>query len=819
MKKLPLLSLFIIFNCSLSISKAQTPDIDSLKAVAENQSFSDTTRIYAKGEWAYALRNISLDSLKLLSEQTLLEAENLNYFNGIGMAKKGLGRYWAERGDYGKAVSIYKEALKSFQKAKNEKQEGRTYILLGGVNRNLGNYQQALNYLQKAISISEKINDKSGLANSFNNIGIVHYYWGNYDQAIDYYQQAIEIFKELGKKRGVATAFNNIGIVHVNWGNYGRAIDYYKQSIEIKEELGNKRGVAIALLNLGVVHNNWGNYARAIDYYQQSLEIFKELGHKRGMAIDLSNIGNVHSNWGNYDRAIDYYQQSLEIRKELGDKSGVANTLNNIGETLLEQERYAEALVKFEEALTISHENEVKSEIAQSNYLLGTLYFAQNEHAKALEKFKKALSLHKVLNEKGKIATDYAKMGELHFALGNYNLAIENSQKALEIAEETGQKEDIETASGVLAKCYARQGAYEKAYSYHVLHKQMHDSIFSKESRKKINAIESSFELERKETKIQLQQAELEKKKTEIQQQKTKQYALAGVLLGSLLILGLVILGYIRTKKARRLISKQKDEIQATNQKLNQTNEELNLKNKQLQELIEEQNGMMRVVAHDLKSPLSNIYYSLKMLERGKKELSDKENKYHTIIYKEIEGGLNLIKDLTDIHKAEELQSEMKVEKTEIEEFVYEIIELQREKAEVKEIKIHYNAKLLYPKRNVEQDFLRRIIENLLSNAIKFSPFERNVYVELSDTADNLIISVKDEGPGFSEKDKEKVFKKFQKLSARPTNKEYSSGLGLSIVKALTERLNGTIELISEEGKGALFIVNIPGKPSVDRQE
>ena len=76
-----------------------------------------------------------------------------------------------------------------------------------------------------------------------------------------------------------------------------------------------------------------------------------------------------------------------------------------------------------------------------------------------------------------------------------------------------------------------------------------------------------------------------------------------------------------------------------------------------------------------------------------------------------------------------------------------------------------------------------------------------------------MTIAVKDQGPGFSDKDKSYLFQKFKKLSARPTAGESSNGLGLAIVKTLVDRLKGRIDLVSEQGRGSQFIVNLPVKP------
>ena len=75
------------------------------------------------------------------------------------------------------------------------------------------------------------------------------------------------------------------------------------------------------------------------------------------------------------------------------------------------------------------------------------------------------------------------------------------------------------------------------------------------------------------------------------------------------------------------------------------------------------------------------------------------------------------------------------------------------------------------------------------------------------------LFEVTDEGPGIRVEERHKLFRKFQKLSARPTNGESSSGLGLSIVKDLIDLLKGSIEVISEEGAGSTFAVRIPNNP------
>jgi signal transduction histidine kinase len=122
-----------------------------------------------------------------------------------------------------------------------------------------------------------------------------------------------------------------------------------------------------------------------------------------------------------------------------------------------------------------------------------------------------------------------------------------------------------------------------------------------------------------------------------------------------------------------------------------------------------------------------------------------------------------------------------------------------------KKINVYVEAEELYA--HVDPDYTVQIFENLISNAIKFSPPEKIVKVKLVKSNGKARAEIIDEGPGLTKDDMKKVFGKFQRLSARPTGGEHSTGLGLSIVKKYVEAMNGKVWCESEYGKGANFIV------------
>lgn len=110
-----------------------------------------------------------------------------------------------------------------------------------------------------------------------------------------------------------------------------------------------------------------------------------------------------------------------------------------------------------------------------------------------------------------------------------------------------------------------------------------------------------------------------------------------------------------------------------------------------------------------------------------------------------------------------------------------------------------------------DEEALARVLDNLLSNAVKFSPAGSRVTLAAGvGPLGSTHFSVRDEGPGFTVEDREKMFRRYGRLSARPTGGEPSTGLGLSIVKRLVEAMNGRIIVESKAGTGASITVRLP---------
>lgn len=243
--------------------------------------------------------------------------------------------------------------------------------------------------------------------------------------------------------------------------------------------------------------------------------------------------------------------------------------------------------------------------------------------------------------------------------------------------------------------------------------------------------------------------------------------------------------------------------------KLSRSYKEIKDQKENLADLNREKDGMVGIVAHDLRAPLNRIMGLAKLVQMSD-NLGKEQLEMMGMMEKMCEAGISLIRDLLVINNVEYESQQMNQKILNLGDFVSNLVKNYAPTAQNKYLQIHYAPPDAPVELLIDDTFVGRILDNLISNAIKFSPHHKNVFVHLSKDIENIQISIRDEGQGISEEDQLKMFKKFQKLSARPTGGEDSTGLGLAIVKSLVDKLGGTISLKSKLGQGAEFIVSLP---------
>ncbi len=228
-----------------------------------------------------------------------------------------------------------------------------------------------------------------------------------------------------------------------------------------------------------------------------------------------------------------------------------------------------------------------------------------------------------------------------------------------------------------------------------------------------------------------------------------------------------------------------------------------------LTEANNEKDFILQMVSHDLKNPLTGILLQSEIIKRYAMKNEDTFVIEKTEYLIENTKRMNLIiNNLLEFEAIKSNQDKL-IQDVNLKTLIANIYSSYKNRLLVK----NQNLIIQVPNYDIivksNKEYLFQIIENLVSNASKFSQKEKNIYIMLEKSEDAWVIKIKDEGPGIEDEDKNKVFKKFTKLSNKPTNGEDSSGLGLSIVKKICDLLGHQISFQTQVNIGTIFSISI----------
>jgi two-component system, sensor histidine kinase and response regulator len=229
-----------------------------------------------------------------------------------------------------------------------------------------------------------------------------------------------------------------------------------------------------------------------------------------------------------------------------------------------------------------------------------------------------------------------------------------------------------------------------------------------------------------------------------------------------------------------------------------------------LKQLAEDKDELLGILAHDLKNYLGGINMSAELMSAQIERFKDErlaqlsENMVRSSAL-----AMAFLKEFL-ANAASDHGFSVKLTAVNLAEVTNAAAQQYQEAARRKKIKIETD----FPAEAViaMADFfaLDQIFDNLISNALKFSPENKSIFVSVRSVNHHAECVVRDEGPGFSVEDKTKMFRRYGRLSARPTGGEPSTGLGLSIVRKLVLGMGGELNCESNPGSGAMFTIRLP---------
>lgn len=289
------------------------------------------------------------------------------------------------------------------------------------------------------------------------------------------------------------------------------------------------------------------------------------------------------------------------------------------------------------------------------------------------------------------------------------------------------------------------------------------------------------------------------------------------VLLFSIISIVFLVFSFFRLKKERRLLTLVEvdkmlleKKVQERTIEIKNANEILNNKNLELQQRNAELDSFTYIASHDLKEPLRKVeMYAGRILDTDGTSLSERSTFY---LKRQVESVQRMRNLLDDIFSYARMEKSLQFVSADLNEIIRLSISTLQEIIEETGATIEYHN---LPTLNVVPLQMEQLFTNLIGNALKYRKKEENpqikIWAELRSRMDNdafWVIYIEDNGIGFEEAYKDKIFQVFQRLHSKA---EYSgTGIGLAICKKVAENHGGTIDACSIKGKGSTFIVKFP---------
>lgn len=499
----------------------------------------------------------------------------------------------------------------------------------------------------------------------------------------------------------------------------------------------------------------------AIDLLSKSLVFTEKLNNHNGLAILYTKLGLIYNEVKDYQNSLSHFLKSLDLSRKLNRKQDVASSLLNVANTYCDLEKYSEALPYLSETESLAKDLS-DSKILRNCYSLMTrVYDKLGEREKSTEFF----NLFSAITKKIQQEEVQKKEKEAKLMVEKANSKVQE----VEFAKETKEKELVVKSQELVAK---------------------------QEDLKKVEKISNEQQMQ-----IDLLSKEKELQDAIIRQQKLMRNIYLAIIIVGIFVVGLVLYGYDRIRRANILlkaknieISRQKDEIETQAQELRELNA---LKDK-----------LFSIISHDLRSPLFSLISILNMAKDDHFTVEEQKEIFNELS-RNVEYNTELLENLLKWATSQMKGNVIKPVLFDINEVAIGKVNLYTKAANQKGVKLANNI-IENTSVYADKDMIELVLRNLITNAIKFSNGGDEIKIT-SSTNDGIVkICVEDSGLGISSDDISKLFGKHI-FSTRGTKDEKGTGLGLILSRDFIQMNGGLIWVESELNKGSKFYFTLPG--------
>jgi signal transduction histidine kinase len=623
----------------------------------------------------------------------------------------------------------------------------------------------------------------------------------NSDSALYYANQSELIFQKGDSKSLLPYLFKSKGKIYEIKMVTDRSLFYYNKAYEEFIKLENQHEIGECALNMANIYFEMANFSEAYFFYMQSLRAYERDGDQMGIAMMQNNLGKVAHEMDNLSDAEKHYQNAYEIYKEHGLSTDECNVLGNIGLIFYDKQAFDTALIYFQEVLDILDPDSLSSEAQQ--YILSNTYentaltySAIGAHNMALDYLRKGLDLAMEIGDQYIIGSVYTSLGSLYGEMRNKESALYYLHRALKIAKDRGYRNLELEVYDELAKMHAGMGNYASAYNWLLRYDTVYKAVFNEIQSEQMASLRARYEQEIKDQEILQLQSE-----SQVQKMLNKVFIIFIVVIVGLVI---IIAVNLRSKKrTNQMLAERNLQISNAIQKLSESENEL-------QKLNKSKDRIFSVVAHDLRNPVAAVTGFSELLYDNFEQFSvETQKEYLLQVLQGTQRIQNLLENLLIWARAQMKAVKYEPETIKVKALVDECI---------KEMKANLDSKKVVCIAKVDRKcviyadraMIHTVVRNLIMNAIKFSFPGGKIRINSNMMDGQCSLSISDDGIGIQPEIQEKLFNANEVVTTPGTTGESGSGLGLVICKEFLDRNEGSIQVESEPGNGASFIVSLP---------
>ncbi|MDR6843690.1 tetratricopeptide repeat-containing sensor histidine kinase [Flavobacterium granuli] len=576
------------------------------------------------------------------------------------------------------------------------------------------------------------------------------------DEAINYAKKALHYAQKTKSDKHIADTYGNLGTAYEIKSDYAHALKNLYKALAIYENLNDAKSLTTAYNNIGLIYIDLKNYKQGLIFYNKALKLSYQSKKERNVSLLLNNMGDVYLQKKEYRRSLNYFYKALIINKKLDDAEGIGLNLSNIGICYINLKNYEKGIEFLNKSIATydDHSNLYNN---YNTYDLGRAFYLMSQD----EKYKKD---KETLIDK----------------------SIYLFENALRIFEKYKSLKDIQETYFYLSKANKSKGNYEVALKCFEKYSRIKDSIFSKESEKKLANLEFQREIDLRDKQIEIQTLR-------INSDSRKVYFLITISTAVAALLGLFLFLY-DSKRRNNLLLKEKNIL--------------------ISNINSQKDKFYSIIAHDLRGPFNGFLGLTELMAEDIDTMSTGDIKFAAVNMRSSAKNLfALLENLLDWSRMEQDLIPFVPKEYPLKTAVLDSIVTLQNNADKKGISINTtisNSTTLFADKNMFQ----AVIRNIVLNAIKFTPKRGSVDIQEKEDFYNTLITVKDTGIGMSPEMVLDLFKIDVQNNRIGTEDEPSTGLGLILCKEFIEKHKGKIWVESEEGKGSTFYISFPNKDS-----